>query len=202
MTRPKHTAPRSGTAHRLAPGDTVPPRELTTIRSKPIQIPASDALTHLQFRRFAACPICNVHLKSVVRRHDEITAAGVREVVVFHSSVEAMLPHQGELPFEAIADPEKKLYAEFGVESSIRAVMHPKAWSAPLNRGAYEVAARERRATGKWLVGSRGESVLGLPADFLINPKGRVLAAKYGKHASDQWSVDDLLRIARTQSAK
>jgi len=31
-----------------------------------------------------------------------------------------MLEFQGELPFAAIADPDKKLYAEFGVESSPR----------------------------------------------------------------------------------
>lgn len=34
---------------------------------------------------------------------------------------------------------------------------------------------------------------LGLPADFLINSNGRVIAAKYGKHAYDHWSVDELL---------
>jgi hypothetical protein len=38
---------------------------------------------------------------------------------------------------------------------------------------------------------------LGLPADFLVEPGGRVLAAKYGEHAYDQWSVDELLAYAR-----
>src|SRR5260370_10442324 len=32
-----------------------------------------------------------------------------------------------------------------------------------------------------------------LPADFLIAPSGRINAVKYGKHAYDQWSVDELL---------
>jgi hypothetical protein len=36
----------------------------------------------------------------------------------------------------------------------------------------------------------------GLPADFLIAGDGRVLARKYGAHAYDQWSVDDLLGLA------
>jgi hypothetical protein len=27
----------------------------------------------------------------------------------------------------------------------------------------------------------------GLPADFLIGPGGRILALKYGQHASDHW---------------
>ena len=33
-------------------------------------------------------------------------------------------------------------------------------------------------------------------ADFLIGPDGRVQAAKYGRHADDQWSVDELLNLA------
>jgi hypothetical protein len=30
----------------------------------------------------------------------------------------------------------------------------------------------------------------------LIAPDGRVVACKYGAHADDQWSVDDLLALA------
>lgn len=36
----------------------------------------------------------------------------------------------------------------------------------------------------------------GLPGDFLIAPDGRILAAKYGEHADDQWSVDEVLEHA------
>jgi hypothetical protein len=48
------------------------------------------------------------------------------------------------------------------------------------------------------LVGSLGpaENHLGMPADFLIGPDGAVVARKYGGHADDQWSVDELLRLA------
>lgn len=42
----------------------------------------------------------------------------------------------------------------------------------------------------------------GLPADFLIDCDGKVLAAKYGKHAYDQWSVDELLLLARSPQAR
>jgi len=38
---------------------------------------------------------------------------------VFHSSAETMLEFQGQLPFEAIADPGRKLYGEFGVEKKM-----------------------------------------------------------------------------------
>jgi hypothetical protein len=37
----------------------------------------------------------------------------------------------------------------------------------------------------------------GLPGDFLVAPDGTVVAAKYGDHADDQWTVDELLALAR-----
>jgi hypothetical protein len=55
-------------------------------------------------------------------------------------------------------------------------------------------------AAGAPLFSTGGESVLGLPADFLIEPDGRVRAARYGRHANDQWSVDELLSLASTPS--
>jgi hypothetical protein len=54
-------------------------------------------------------------------------------------------------------------------------------WRAPSLRGA----------------AGKGEDHLGLPADFLIGPDGRVLAAKYGKYVDDHWSVDELLDLAK-----
>ena len=36
----------------------------------------------------------------------------------------------------------------------------------------------------------------GLPGDFLIAPDGRVIASKYGEHAYDQWTVDEVLALA------
>ena len=42
---------------------------------------------------------------------------------------------------------------------------------------------------------------LGLPAEFLVGPDGRIKAAHYGKHAYDQWPVETLLDLARDSSA-
>ena len=167
-------------------GQSIPPLDLQNIHGGSVSIPAPNAaVTHLQFRRFAGCPICNLHLRSIVRRHREIVAAGIREVVVFHSTAEAMMPYQGELPFATIADPDKTLYRLFGVESSLRSVADPRAWLA----GLHGVLVNGPGGTT-----SRSGS-LGLPADFLISASGRVTAVNYGRHANDQWSVDSLLAL-------
>ncbi|MGW5077115.1 peroxiredoxin-like family protein [Rhodococcus sp. NPDC004095] len=183
-----------------APGDVVPPRTLTTISGDRITLPDPGALTHLQFRRFAGCPICNVHLREIARRADEIDAAGVREIAVFHSTAEAMRPYQGDLPFAVVADPDRSLYREFGIESAPGAVLHPRVWSAPLRPGSWAVVMRAVRAGGA--IGPGGESILGLPADLLLAPDGSILAARYGRHAADHWSVDELLRLAAAANVR
>ncbi|RDI44968.1 redoxin domain-containing protein [Nocardia mexicana] len=166
-------------------GDIVAPRELETIGTSVVAVPDAKRLVHMQFRRFAGCPICHLHLRSVARRHDEIAAAGVVEVVVFHSDAAALRKYQDDLPFTVVADPGRVLYTEFGVESSPTSVAHPRAMLAAA-RGAIH-----QRSVGAAL--GRGEDHFGLPADFLIAADGRVLDRKYGTHADDQWSVDDIL---------
>jgi peroxiredoxin len=188
-----------GSPNRLSVGTVISGRELVTIADTPIQMPDTKRLIHLQFRRFAGCPICNLHLRSIARRHDEIVAAGVVEVVVFHSTKHKLLAHSTDLPLAVIADPDKRLYTEFGVESGVRALAYPRAW-LPIGKGILvslkEIALNGRRAPSLNPQGGR----YGLPADFLIAPDGRLVACKYGTHASDQWSVDEILALAHKYS--
>jgi peroxiredoxin len=175
----------------LNSGDKVNARTLTTIEGAAVSLPAADGLVHLQFRRFAGCPICSLHMHEVASRHDEISTAGVTEVVVFHSTADRLRRYVTELPFAVVADPGRKLYDEFGVHNSIRGLLNRNVASA-VGRGMRQ--SRSVRA----LAGSLGptENHLGMPADFLIAPDGAVVVRKYGEHADDQWSVDELLRLA------
>jgi hypothetical protein len=168
-------------------GDKVGERKLTTISGTEVAVPLPDATVHLQFRRFAGCPICNLHMRDVARRHEEIADAGVIEVVVFHSAADELRRYQADLPFAVVADPDRRLYKEFGVEPSIRSVLHPRAWRA---------AAKGMRWTSPGGALGLRENHLGMPADFLIGADGTVLARKYGTHADDQWSVDEVLELA------
>jgi len=178
----------------LTVGDVVRHHEFTTIHGKQIRIPDSERLVHLQFRRYAGCPACNVHLRSIALRHDEILATGIREVVLFHSSRQTMLEFQGALPFAAIADPEKKIYAEFGVgKMSPLSAFDPRSW-----RAVYRALTRSPNLRGAM---GKGEEHMGLPADFLIGFDGVILAAKYGAYVDDHWSVDNLLALARTPAS-
>lgn len=177
-------------------GSRVRRRTLTTIHGDAISLPDRARLVHLQFRRFAGCPVCNLHLRSFAARHAEIAASGVFEVVVFHSSRDLLLQHAGGLPFAVIADPQKRLYAEFGVRSALRALLDPRAWPGIARAIGHAIVAVVRTgAPVPSLVPEGGR--LGLPADFLIAPNGRVVASNHGRHVDDHWSVDELLaRVA------
>src|SRR5579864_5367047 len=166
-------------------GDSVSATTLESVTGELINLPDPIRLVHLQFRRFVDCPICNTHIAGLRRRAREIDAAGVREVIVFHSSARSIRSYQKDLPFDLVGDPKKAIYREFGVEASL-GFLTPKSLGAAM------------RGVGHGHFGLRlGGGPFGLPADFLIAPSGQIEAVKYGRHAYDQWSVDELIALAR-----
>ncbi|MFF9339572.1 MULTISPECIES: peroxiredoxin-like family protein [unclassified Streptomyces] len=193
-------SPERVSGGRLAPGDSVPVRTLTPVVGPSLTVPDPGRAVHVQFRRFAGCPVCNLHLRSIVLRHDEIERAGIREVVLFHSPAGELREHVARLPFAVVADPAKELYAEFGVEAHRRALTDPRGWPA-IVRGVALGARELLRGRGRLPAASQPAGRTGLPADFLIAPDGRIAAAKYGEHVYDQWSVDELLAHAAASGA-
>ena len=176
---------------KLKPGDTVPATTMDAVTGDAIHLSGGRGLVHLQFRRFVDCPICNTHIAEFRKRAKEIEAAGITEAIVFHSSPTSIRSHQKDVPFSMIGDPKKALYRKFGVETSL-AFVSPKALGAALRGMAH----------GHFALRFAGGGPFGLPADFLIAPTGRIAAVKYGADAYDQWSVDELLTLAKAVSAK
>jgi peroxiredoxin len=178
----------------LKVGDPFRPRELTTLHGRPVRVPARGRFVHLQLRRYAGCPVCGLHLRAFVRRHDELVSAGVSEVAVFHSSAKELRKVHADLPFAVVPDPDKQLYAELGIGASARALLDPRAWSA-LATGVLVGASRNPLAGG-------GDGSFGLPGDFLIAPDARIVALRRGAHADDHWSVGDVLELARVHEGE
>src|ERR1700675_739157 len=131
----------------------------------------------LKFYRFAACPICNLHLREYVRRAGELSAAGITMVAVFHSPGRRLTSlRKLGLPFPAIADPEKRLFKAFGVEASWRGMF--------TQRVARDYA---RAMLAGFLSGPFGHEggIKGHPADFLIDEQGVIRLAHYGLDYAD-----------------
>lgn len=179
--------------NKISVGQPCPQLRVNNIHGVEVVVPDPARWTHLQFRRFAGCPVCNTHLQAFTARHQEIVGAGIREVVVFHSSDAELLPYQGRFPFDVIGDPTKALYRKYAVEGSLSAFVSLSAWKASLKG----ILRKDKPAMKVMPNGG----ILGLPADFLIASDGTVRAAHYGTHAYDQWSVDELLRLTRPSTA-
>jgi peroxiredoxin len=177
---------------KIAPGSAFPSLQLSGLDGTVVAIPDAGEIVHLQLRRFAGCPVCNLHLREFVRRSEEITAAGIREVVVFHSTPEDLRIYEPELPFTIIADPTKEIYRALGVENTPRALLDPRLLIRlpKIFLSAIRGIVRPPHRVPSMLP-TGGQ--LGVPADFLIAGDGRVIAVKYGEHAYDQWTVDELL---------
>jgi peroxiredoxin len=170
---------------KLKLGDMLPTTVMEAVTGEAIHLPGANRLVHLQFRRFVDCPICNTHIAEFRKRAREIKAAGIEEVIVFHSSPRSIRSYQKDIPFLMVGDPKKTFYKDFGVERSL-GFMSLKALGAGM------------RGMARGHLGLRlGGGPLGLPADFLIAPSGRIGAVKYGTDAYDQWSVDELLTLAK-----
>jgi peroxiredoxin len=166
--------------------DVFPQLTVTTSKGTPLTIPVAGVrYTHIQFRRFSGCPICNTHIAALRREKAQLDALGIHEVLFFHSSTEDVAAFHTDLPFDAVGDREKRYYRQFGVESSWSAVSPAaiKAALASILRGSFGL-----KITG---------GPLGLPAEFLVAPNGRIKVARYGKHAYDQWPVETSLDLAR-----
>ncbi|HWZ45924.1 MAG TPA: peroxiredoxin-like family protein [Candidatus Saccharimonadales bacterium] len=170
---------------KFKPSDIVPSTTLESVTGEPIKLPDPNRLVHLQFRRFVDCPICNTHIAELRGRVREIEAAGIKEVIVFHSSPKSIRSYQKDVPFALVGDPKKAIYKDFGAETSL-AFLSVKALGAAV------------RGMAHGHLGLRvGGGPLGLPSEFLIAPSGQIKAVKYGTHAYDQWSVDELIALAK-----
>ena len=176
---------------RRRPGEIIPAFQLETLSHGTLTVPGP-GLTLLQFRRFAGCPVCNLHLRSFARGQGALQAAGVRSVAFFHSPAEQMRPYQGDLPFAVVPDAGRRWYRQFGVERSLLAVARPGVLWAGL-KGL--VLAPSNPLAG-------GSEQAGLPADFLVDERGELLAVHYGAHANDQWTVEQLLALARERGPR
>jgi peroxiredoxin len=172
--------------------DIFPALQLQTVRGKTLALPDSKSpYTHIQFRRWSGCPICNVHIAELRRNAGRIKQAGIHEVLFFHSQPRDIADFQKDVPFDMVGDPEKRYYKQFGVDTSLGVLLNREALWAAL-RGLFSGHFNLKMGGGPFE----------LPADFLVTPNGRIVAIKYGAHAYDQWSVEELLEIVQTASLR
>lgn len=148
----------------------------------------------LQFHRFASCLPCNLHLRGLMARSEDLSGAGITPIVFVHSPTSSMEKYQipdmsnDDLPFDIVADPDKRIFRAYGVEAS---------WTGLLSWNVVRQSSRAISA-GLFTTLKVDGGLTGLPAGFLVDGGGVIRHAHYGKTIADLPTVDEILKISRS----
>lgn len=137
----------------------------------------------LSFYRYASCPLCNLRVHEISQQQARWRDLGLETWAVFQSPPEKMRQYLGQhaAPFPLIADPDERLYRLYRVERGWWGFI--AAWIRRLPAIVRAVLMRG------YLPGSVEGDLHRLPADFLIDPQGRLAAAHYGRDIGDHLSL-------------
>ncbi len=140
----------------------------------------------LAFFRYASCPLCNLRVRDIIRRHDEFKSKGLKVIGIFQSPLESFDEYVGKQnpPFPLVSDPEEKLYKIYGLEASLGAFLSPRNLAFGL----------EAAKAGFMAVDPDGTKTR-IPADFLIGPDGVIRDVFYGEIIADHIPIDRVDRF-------
>jgi len=135
----------------------------------------------LSFYRYASCPLCNLRVQHLIQQYPSFSEKGLQMIAVFQSPPASIRKYVGkqDIPFPVIADFERILYREYGVESS---------WAGFI-KGSLRLSALTSAATKGYLPGKMEGKKAMIPADFLIGPDLTVKVAYYGKDIGDHLPI-------------
>lgn len=139
---------------------------------------------YISFHRAAACPLCNLRNHLLMERYLDYARHGLRHISFWEATAEQLHYYLDPMrpPFPIIADPERRIYGQYGLESSLLAPVR-----ARFSRGADLREARRQGLGTHWLssIFSAPGAAGRLPGDFLISPNLRIARAHYGRDAGD-----------------
>jgi len=181
---------------RLTAGDPAPPFTVEAVQGGTLSLASlRGSLVLLSFYRYASCPMCNLRLRDFARDFSAWRARGLQFVAFFHSSSARIRANAGarDYPFPLVADPRWQIYRDYRVETSWLRLM-----GSVLLPTFYRDWFRAMRY-GFW--GGMDLHLGTMPADFLVDPGGRIAIAYYGRSIGDHLpaaSLDQaLLRMSQ-----
>lgn len=142
----------------------------------------------LSFFRDAGCPFCNLRVYELSNEYAALQAQGMEVVVFFRSANEEVqrFVARRPRPFRVVADPQMAVYRPYGIERSMLGMLRAMMRRMP------------RLMQGLRLGQSRlpaGDPSL-MPADFLIDERGYVRRAYYGRDLGDHLPMAEVHAFA------
>ncbi len=157
----------------------------------------------LTFFRSAGCPVCNFHVSQLMGYAPRWQEQGLTMIAVYESTKDNLLGYvqdsagRRRFPFTIIADPERRLYELYKVESSFGKMMGGFMKSTVIgmakNGSDFRQSATKPKQDG---------SMTRIGADFLINERGVIHTAHYGSHIGDHLSIEVITSFAALPAQK
>lgn len=149
--------------------------------------------TTVVFLRFAGCPICSLHMLPLTQSLRDLKKSNV--IYVYSSSQEKCLALHKQVGMpshvQVIADPNLELYKLFGVKSgSIWQMISTMGSVMPKMSSQKKALTQQGIYSDVSKIGMDG-SMLMLPADFLVDEKGKLVTTHYGKRWNDHLPIDE-----------
>lgn len=146
----------------------------------------------LSFYRFAACPFCNLRVHQLIGKVSDYEKQGLKIISFWQSTQQNLLAHvEGrQIPFPMIADHERNIYREYGIESDWRG-------SIKLIANNPKLTLEAMKLNGTSVPKIDGDMNL-IPADFLINPDLTLYQAYYGAHIGDHIPFADIEKFIKS----
>ena len=172
---------------RLEPGQPAIPFSAQTIDGTTVSLNQfAGRPVLLMFFRYASCPMCNLHLHDFAKHYTRLRDRGLAVVAFFHSPAHTIRAHAGgrQYAFPLVADPDFRVYRLYGVETSWPRIL------LSIVSPSFYVAFVRSMLHGFW--GGIAWQMAKMPADFLVGPDGRLVAANYGRDIGDHLPVAQL----------
>jgi peroxiredoxin Q/BCP len=175
---------------RLKVGQTAPDFTVQDIDGNTIQLSAyKGKKVLLSFFRNVSCPFCNLRVHELLKLKDSMDKKGVQMLFFFESSsahLHKSIFYKEMSPIPLIGDPQKKVYAQYGIEASTLKVL-----STFLTSGGFSKFSEGRKMIAGQEEDKDATQNL-IPADFLLDENQRIVTAHYGANLNDRLPIKDI----------
>ena len=185
---------RADESAKLQVGSRPPPILTQDIAGNPVRIPNTPSgFVLLTFFRGTGCPICRVRFHELETHADELKARHVDSIAIFEDKEDFLRQYTQNTPSftRLVADPDGIWYRSYRLDHSLWGVM-----KTMFNDGM------KKAAEGKALLASAHGSAGGtrLPAEFLIDETGNLIAVHYSSFVGDHLPIDTILQYTAAKA--
>ena len=190
MNQPEETAPKT------KPGNPVMQIHLPGLDGEMYSSKALAGKRYMiTFFRFAACPFCNLRLHSLVKHYDEL-GSDFTIIAIFDSPLDNLQQHakKHQAPFPILADETGHYYRKYAINHSIYGMLKgmfvhfPSLLKAVFKHGYVPLKFKGKLHT--------------MPASFLVDEKGIINTAYYGKDEGDHIPFERVKQFSQNPEIK